>query len=152
MLLQLDWTLPVMIVMFLVFAWLLNLVFFGPVTRVLAERQALVGQQQERANAALQQAQDLQADYERRLKAAHGQAQDAIQAAIKEAEAKRQSLLDGVKADMAKDLAGARDAIHQERNAAMATLQGEVGQFAELIKRKVVGGSPAYSSAGGNDA
>lgn len=150
--LELNLTLLVQMGLFLVFAWLLNLVFFLPVTRVVEERKAYLAGQQEKADQALKQAQDLQADYEARLKAAHTQTQEAIQAAVKEAEAKRQALLESVKRDVEQEVVSARASIRTERAEALASLQGEVGQFTDLIKRKVLGGAPAYSSAGGHES
>ena len=149
--LTLNLTLPVMMVLFLVFAWLMNLVFFRPVVKKLQERQDFIRKQHEQAQAATQKVADLQADYEARLKTAHTQAQDAIQTAIKEAEGKRQALLAGIKTEVDAEVEAARKSIQTERANAVASLQGEVGQFAELIKRKVMGGSPAFSSAGGNE-
>lgn len=150
--LTLNLTLPVMMVLFLVFAWAMNLVFFRPVTRILQERQDYIRKQTDEANAAVQKVTDLQADYDTRLKAAHTQAQEAIATAVKEAEAKRQAHLESVKADVDKQVADARKSVQAERAAAVASLQSEVGQFTELIKRKVTGGSPAYSSAGGSES
>lgn len=150
--LEINLTLPIMMVLFLIFAWLMNLVFFGPVSKVLEERREYVANQQAQAAAALAQVTGLQADYDTRLKAAHAQAQEAIQTAAREAEAKRQALLDAVKSDIEKEVADARASIQAERSAAVASLQAEVGQFTDLIKRKVMVGSPAYSSAGGNEA
>lgn len=148
--LEFNLTLPIMMVLFLVFAVLMDMLFFRPVSNVLEKRREYVKEQQEKAAAATRQVQDLQADYEARLKAAHGQAQDAIQTAIKEAEAKRQALLDQVRGEVAAEVATARQSIQSERTGAIASLQSEVGSFADLIKRKVLGGSPAYSSAGGD--
>lgn len=150
--LDINLTLPIQIVLFLIFAWLMNQVFFRPVTRVLEERQDYLRQQQEQADAALGQAEALQADYETRLKAVHSQSQDTIQAAIKEAEARRQAELAGVQAQVAAEVESARAAIRAEREEAVRRLEGEVGSFAELIKRKVLGGAPAYSAARGTDA
>lgn len=150
--LEFNLTLPIMMGLFLIFAWLMNLVFFGPVAKVLEERREYVANQQAQAKAALQQVHDLQADYDSRLKVAHAQAQEAIQGAAREAEAKRLALLEAMKHDVDKEVADARASIQAERAAAVASLQAEVGQFTDMIKRKVMGGSPAYSSAGGNEA
>ena len=150
--LSINLTLPVMMVLFLVFAWLMNLVFFRPVTRILQERQDYIRKQTDEAHAAVQKVNDLQADYDARLKAAHTQAQEAIATAVKEAETKRQALLESIKVEVDKQVEDARKSVQAERAAAVASLQAEVGQFTELIKRKVTGGSPAYSSAGGSES
>ena len=150
--LNLNLTLFVQMGLFLLFAVLLNQVFFKPVTRVLEERKEHVDRQAAAATDALKQVQELQADYDAKLKGAHSQAQEAIQAAIGEAERKRQSLIDAVKLDIANEVESARASIQSERAQALNTLQGEVGTFSEAVKRKVLSGSPAHSGAGGNQA
>ena len=152
MLLSIDWTLPIVMVMFLVYAVLMNQLFFGPVTRALAARKAHVKEQQAQAAAALAQAHTLQADYASKLKDAQGQAAKAIQAALKASEGRRQALLEQVKGEVAAEVATARTSIQAERDAALASLSGEVSAFSESIKRKVVGGTPALSSTGGHES
>jgi F-type H+-transporting ATPase subunit b len=146
--LEIDWTLPIVTAMFLVFAVLMNQVFFKPVTRVLAARQDHIKQMHEAAQAALAEAKGLQADYATRLSVAQGQAQEAIQAALKESEGRRQALLESVKDEVAKDVDSARASIQAERDAAIAALNNEVGAFSDTIKRKVLGGAPALSTGG----
>ena len=146
--LDINLTLPIMMVMFLVFAVAMNAVFFGPVTRVLAERRAHILRQQNQADEAIQQAQGLQASYEARLKDARLQAQDALQVVLKESDSRRQAMLEGVKAEIATDLEAARASIQAERNTAIASLHTEVNNFSESIKRKVSGSSPALSGSG----
>lgn len=150
--LDIDWTLPIVTVMFLVFSVLMNMLFFGPVTRTLAARRDHVKGLQDQAAQALAEAQALQADYTERLRGAQVQAHDAIQQALKESEGRRQALLDAVKAEVSRDIESARASIQQERDAAMAALSGEVGTFSDSIKRKVMGGAPALSSTGGHDS
>jgi F-type H+-transporting ATPase subunit b len=150
--LNINLTLVVQMVLFLIYAVLLNQVFFKPVTRVLTERKAHIDRQTAQATDALKQVQELQANYDAKLKAAHAQAQEAIQAAIGEADKKRQALIDSVKLDIHREVDTARQSIQSERSAALATLESDVGQFSEAIKRKVLSGSPAYSGAGGNEA
>jgi F-type H+-transporting ATPase subunit b len=146
--LEINLTLPIMMVMFLVFAITMNAVFFGPVTRALEARRAHVAEQQERSAQAIAESKTMQADYETRLKAAQVQAHEAIAAAMKEAEGRRQTLLEQVKADVAKDIEAARVSIREERDRAVAGLSGEVTAFSDLIQRKVLTSTQAPSLAG----
>jgi F-type H+-transporting ATPase subunit b len=148
--LQIDLTLPIMMILFIVFAWLMKLVFFGPVTRVLAERQAYLEGAQAQANTSLAKLAELQEAYDNRLKAAHAAAQSAIHSAILEAETKRQGLIKQVSNDVADQVAEARSSIQEERSRAIAALGSEVGQFSDLITRKVLGAELAGSAAGGS--
>jgi F-type H+-transporting ATPase subunit b len=145
--LEINLTLPIMTVMFLVFAIGMNLVFFGPVTRALEARKAHIASQQAAAAASVEAARALQLDYETRLKAAQVEAQAAIQAALKAAEANRQVLLGEVKAEVAGELSAARATIRLERDHAMAALAGEAGGFSDLIQRKVLGEAAPASLA-----
>jgi F-type H+-transporting ATPase subunit b len=150
--LNINLTLLVQLGLFLIYAVLLNQVFFKPVTRVLTERKEHIDRQTAMATDALKQVQELQANYDAKLKGAHASAQEAIQAAIGEADTKRHALIDAVKLDISKEVDSARQSIQAERATALATLAGDVGQFSEAIKRKVLSGSPAYSGTGGSDA
>lgn len=146
--LELNLTLPIMMVMFLAFAVVLNTVFFGPVMAALDARKAHVEGQQERAAQAVAEAKMMQADYETKLKAAQAQSHEAIQSAMKEAEGRRQVLLAQVKAEVAKEVEAARGSIREERDRAIAGLTGEVSAFSDMIQRKVLVGaapSPAYA-------
>lgn len=149
--LEINLTLPIMMVMFLLFAIAMNAVFFGPVTRALEARKAYVAEQTDRASQALAESKTMQADYETRLKAAQVQAHEAIAAAMKEAEGKRQALLEQVKADVAKEVEAARASVREERDRAVAGLAGEVSAFSDLIQRKALTNAPAptYAQQGG---
>lgn len=149
--LDIDLTLPIVTVMFLVFAVLMNQVFFGPVTRTLAARKDHIKQLSDAATAALEEAKGLQADYASKLAASQNQAQEIIHAALAESEARRNALLESVKAEVAGEIESARDSIRSERDAALAALSGEVGAFSDVIKRKVMVAAPALSSTGGQE-
>jgi F-type H+-transporting ATPase subunit b len=144
--LDLNITTLIQMGLFLIFAVLMNQVFFGPVTRVLSERRDHLHQQELAAKAALEQAQALQADYEQKLKAAHGESQHTIQTAIRDAELKRQALLESVKQDVLHELEAARASIRSERDKALQSLQGEVKPLSDLIKQKVQAASPALAT------
>lgn len=146
--LEINLTMPIMMVMFLAFAVALNAVFFGPVMAALDARKAHIDSQNERTSQATAEAKMMQADYETKLKAAQAQSHDAIATAMKEAEGRRQALLEQVKAEVAKEIEVARASIREERDRAVAGLAGEVGAFSDMIQNKVlVGAAPAPANA-----
>lgn len=144
--LELNLTLVVQMVIFMVFAALMNAVFFRPVTKVLEERRAYVASKHAQAKQDLSAIQALQDDYETRLKASRLEAQEAIQAAVGEAEKQRQALLASVKTEVDRQISAARETIRAEREAALAELSGDVSQLATLIARKA-GGEPVGATA-----
>lgn len=151
--LDLNLTLLIQMALFLVFAGIMNVIFFKPVTKVLEERRAFVAGKHAQAKQDLDQIQALQQDYETRMKAARVEAQEAIAAAVAEAESKRQALLTSVKAEVGAQIESARQSIRSERDAALNELSGDVSALANLIARKA-GAEPAAVSAsrGGNEA
>lgn len=151
--LDLNLTLWIQMALFLVFAGIMNVLFFRPVTKVLAERRAYVAAKHAEAKQDLSQIQALQQDYDTRMKAARVEAQEAIASAVAEAESKRQVLLTSVKAEVGEQIESARKTIRAERDAALNELAGDVSALATLIARKA-GSEPAAATAtrGGNEA
>lgn len=150
--LSLNPTLWIQMALFLVFAGLMHVVFFKPVTRVLAERKAYVARHHAEAHEDLRRIQVLQEDYEARLKAARVEAQEAIQAAVAAAEAKRAVMMTEAKAEVATQVAGARAAIREEKDAALAALSEDVQALASLVARKVNATPVASGARGGSEA
>lgn len=150
--LELNLTLLVQMAIFLVFAGLMNVLFFRPVTKVLEERRAYVANKHAQAKQDLSQIQSLQDDYEKRLKEARLEAQGAIQAAVLDAERQRQTLLTSVKAEVDQQIMAARSTIRAERDAALAELSGDVSQLAGLISRQVGAESVVATASHGADA
>lgn len=151
--LDLNLTLWIQMALFLVFAGIMNALFFRPVTKVLEERRAYVATKHAEAKQDLSQIQALQQDYDTRMKAARVEAQEAIASAVAEAESKRQVLLTSVKAEVGEQIESARKTIRAERDAALNELAGDVSALANLIARKA-GAEPAAVTAtrGGNEA
>ena len=145
--LELNLTMVIQMALFLVFATLMNVIFFRPVTKVLKERQAYIEDTHAKAKQDLAQIQVLQNDYETRLKAARLEAQEAIQTAVGEAEKQRQELLASVKTEVEQQISTARETIRAERDAVLTELSGDVSQLATLIAHKA-GLEPAVVSQG----
>lgn len=148
--LDINLTLPVMMVMFLLFALAMNGIFFAPVTGALEARKAHIAGARAQAEESIRQADALQADYQARLKVAQGQSHEAIHQAMSDAEGKRLALVEGVRLEVQSEIAAARDAIRVEKDLAIASLTHEVGAFSELIKRKALAPSAALSPTGRN--
>lgn len=145
--LDLNLTLVIQMVLFLLFAGLMNAVFFRPVTKALEERRAFIANKHGQATRDLQQIQTLQQDYEARLKGARLEAQAAIQAAVGDAEGKRNALLASVKGELDQQIARAREEIRAERDSALAELSGDVHQLAALIARRVAGEAASVAAS-----
>lgn len=145
---EFNWTLPVVLVMFLAYAVALNLVFFAPVRRALAARAAHLASEADAAKLALAEAAKLQDDYLARLKAAQAEAASVASQSMVAAEAQRSALLEGVKAELASQAEQGQAAIRQEAEAARASLLGEVDGFAQQIAGKALAPAKVAAATG----
>ena len=147
--LNVDWTLPVMMILFMAFSWLMNRIFFVPVARVMKERDAHVAALKGHADAAIAETLSLQSDFDARLREAHHRAQEAIHAAVRAAESRRRAAIEQSRLEVADQIHQSRAAIAKERDDALARIEGEIGGVSEVIQRKVLGAQVAVSATGG---
>ncbi|MBI6545908.1 MAG: hypothetical protein HY692_03880, partial [Cyanobacteria bacterium NC_groundwater_1444_Ag_S-0.65um_54_12] len=91
--LSFNLTIVLQMVGFLVFAYLLNLLFFKPIIAHIAARNRYLVEQQATAIQLLKEAQELQSAHEERLQVAQREAQLSLDAAVREAQEQRTKLL-----------------------------------------------------------
>jgi F-type H+-transporting ATPase subunit b len=134
-----DATLPLMALQFLLLTAVLNVVFFKPLSKVLAERQEYVNGNNTEARERLDKTKRLAQEYDEKLSSSRRQAQSIVadaqaaaqkQAAQQVAEAQRrlqeQSMI-------------AQQALEQQKQTAFAQLEREVGPLSQQILSKLLG-------------
>jgi len=150
--LSFNLTLIVQMVSFLLFAWLFNQVFFRPVVQHIAAREKYIADQQATAERLIDQARKTRQEHDRRLREAQAQAQAAVDAAVKEAQARRSERLAKARTEALELVTKARVQIGQERHDALAKLRGEVEGIAAAIADKVLSTGAASRSREGAQA
>jgi F-type H+-transporting ATPase subunit b len=136
--LALNMTLVVMMFLFLLFAWAMNMVFFRPVSKVLEERQEHIRKQQSLAADALRQARGLELNYENRIEASRQSALETVQKAQATVSAERQTRLEEAKGIGRQRIEQAKTAIAQDYQQAQGTLNEQAQQLQHDIIRKVL--------------
>ena len=114
------------------FAW-------GPITAALAERESTIEESMTRAERALAEAKQLQADNEAARRDAERQAQTILREAKEQADAQRAADIDKTKAEVERLQEAARADIEREKQQALSELRSEVASLAVGAAEKILG-------------
>jgi len=137
-LLNLDRSLIIQAVNFLLLLLLLYRFLYRPLLRALESRSAAIKEQLEEAQAAREGAQRQLADSEARLREARAEAQAAREAAQREAQELRERLTAQAREEASRLVASARAEIEQDVRRAKAELREEVGDLAVAIAERLI--------------
>lgn len=137
-LIELNRTLLIQLVNFLVLLGLLYVVAYKPLLGTLAARSAAIKQQLAEAEAARQQAQRQLAEFEARLQAAQAEAQALRDRALREATEMRERLTAEARREATRLLESARTEIEQSVRRARAELRAQVGTLAVEIAERLI--------------
>lgn len=138
---HIDLTLIVEVVLFLLFLWVLNMVFYQPLVRIFQQRAERVEAGLRAAEESQRRAEETQREVQRQLDQARQEAQGLMAAAHKEADAERRTLMEQAKGEADTLLQSAREDIQRERDAAVDQVRRETGAIAILVASKAVGTS-----------
>ena len=111
---------------------------FGPVKKIMDERQAEIEKNISDAEEAKTAAEGLKAEYEEKLKSAKKEAESILTTASKNALLKEEEILKGASEKASAILEKAENEIAMERRAALEGLKGEVSEIATSIAAKII--------------
>jgi F-type H+-transporting ATPase subunit b len=136
---DLDATLPLMAVQFLVLAAILNAIFYKPLTKAIDERSEYIRNNQKEARERLSKAQTLAQEYERK----RGEALRESQAIVAQAQADAQKIAAEQIAQAQKEAQQAREQtqkeIDQQKQEALRSLEQQVDTLSRQILEKLLG-------------
>jgi F-type H+-transporting ATPase subunit b len=139
MIFNLNGTLVVFVISFLIFMWLLNELFLKPVGQTIEKRGKLIEGELDAGKGARAEAQQLLEKYEDDLKRIRSEAQSVITKATEDANKERIAQLERIAADGQKQLDKAKAEIATERERLIDALVAEEAALVETITRKVLG-------------
>lgn len=128
------------IAVFLLFV-ALSYILFNPVRDMLKKRQEMVQETKDTANREKDDALQMKAEYEARLKNAEAEAEEILSQARKRALKNERVILDEAKEEAARIIANANVQIELEKKKAMDDLKQEVISIATMMAGKVVAAS-----------
>jgi len=136
---DLDATLPVMAIQFLLLVAILNVTFFKPLTQAIDERDSYVRGSLAEAKERLSKSEELVRQYGQELAAARKAAQETLLHAQAEANKLRNQQIAATMAEGQAKVDAAKAEIEQQRQAAAAALNAEVEALSQQILRKLLG-------------
>jgi F-type H+-transporting ATPase subunit b len=136
---DLDATLPIMAVQFLLLIALLNEIFFKPLTKVIDDRNDYVRGNLSEAKERLQKSEDMAKQYEQELVSTRRATQEAIATAQAEANRLRNEQITVAQAESQVLVSQAKTEIDQQKQAASESLDTQVDALSRQILNKLLG-------------
>jgi F-type H+-transporting ATPase subunit b len=134
-----DLSLVVVIVLFIVFAFILRAILFKPIGHVLDERQALTEGAMHEARASSRRYENSLADYEATVRQARAESYRKLEQERALALERRRALIEQAKQQSAEEIDRAKAEINQQAQQARAILESEARQIAQQISRTLLG-------------
>jgi F-type H+-transporting ATPase subunit b len=138
---NINLTLIVQIVMFLLLLWVLNRLLYKPLGTMFTERTRRIEQGLAAAEQSRLQAEETQRQIQKQLDQARVDAQEILRQANRAADTMRESLTQEARAEAETIVRRAQAEIQRERQAAIADLRRQAGDLAILAASRVVGQS-----------
>jgi F-type H+-transporting ATPase subunit b len=132
-------SLVVVLILFMLFIFVLNRLLFGPVGRVLDERDRLVEADVNQARAAGRRSERKLSEYEFAIRTARTDGYRMMERGRAKAIQERQALIDDAKKAAAADIERARAEIENQAKQARSQLEADARTVAEQISRTLLG-------------
>ena len=126
------------VVVFALFAWILSRFAWGPLLKIVDDREKTIREQVDSAQLAAAEAKDLLAQHQEILKGAGREREEILQKALKEAEQVRGELVTKARADADQVLARTREQMGREKDQAIAQLRAQVADIAVEAASRIV--------------
>ena len=134
-----DATLPIMALQFLLLTYILNLVFYKPLTKALDERDAYVRENEVDARERLSKAEKLVKEYELQIAGARRESQSILEQAQADAKNINAQKTAEAQQQVQSEREKAAQEIQQQKDAAMQSLEQQVDALSRQILEKLLG-------------
>lgn len=132
-------TLPLMAIQFLLLTALLNVVFFKPLSKALADRQDYINGNTTEARERLDKAKRLAQEYDEKLSSSRRQAQTIVSDAQTDAQKKAAQQLAEAQSRVQGLAMVAQQELEQQKQSAFSQLEKEVDSLSKQILSKLLG-------------
>ena len=136
---ELNWTLLVQLITFLLSVWILNLILFRPVLNILNARSARISEAQDKAKGLIANGEGFVADYEVRMRNTKIEAMALKTEIRKEAAEESGRLIDGARSQAESIVGEIRASISTELERVRQDLEPELGSLANEIAEQILG-------------
>ena len=139
MLLEINFTLVLFAVSFLIFIYLLNLTLYKPVGKIIEARKSFIDGDYTKAKGSTESANNLLEDYKKEIKQARQEAQNIINETIAKEQKVKEENISRLLDTLNKEKDQALKQIRLEKEEAMKKLQSQIKSLVDLITNKVLG-------------
>ncbi|MCF8051189.1 MAG: ATPase [Desulfobacterales bacterium] len=136
---NIDGSLFIQIANFLVLIWILNIVVYRPIRKILIERNERIGGLEKGIENRLKDAQEKDEEFSRGIREARAQGVKEKDALIEEAAAEEKQIIAKINKKAQADLAAVRSQIEKDIDEVRSALQSQVDDFARAIGQKILG-------------
>lgn len=123
---------------FLVLLWLLRQYLFDPISKILEERGTRIKQKMDEAERHSLEMKTMRDEYEQRIAKIETEARDRIQAAMKEAQAAKEEMLDTARTEAEKLIARGKSEAYREKQKALVEMRDQIADLAIQAASRVV--------------
>jgi len=134
-----DWTVLIQIVNFLFLVFMMNILLFKPIRKMLLERKAKIGGLEDSIDSTQKEATSQDEAFAKGLKEARGKGLKEKEALLQEASDEEKVIIGKINDKAQADLAEVREKIAADTGAVKAKLTEEVDGFADIISEKILG-------------
>jgi F-type H+-transporting ATPase subunit b len=136
---EINWTVWVQLVNFLILIFVLNLICFKPIRNMLSARKSKIDGLNSRIDSAGKEAQEKDLAFDRGLKAARSKGQAEKEALMQVAGDEEKAIIAKINERAREDLAAVKDQISKDMDAVKSALEKDVESFADAITQKILG-------------
>ena len=139
MLLEINFTLVLFAVSFLIFIYLLNLTLYKPVGEVIESRKKLIDGEYAHAKELTQKANEMLETYKNKIKDTRHESHIIIQDVTKQAQKLKEEKISQLLATLNKEKEESFKKIEEEKKTVMQKLEKEIKILTDLITNKILG-------------
>jgi F-type H+-transporting ATPase subunit b len=126
------------VLLFVLFAWILGKFAWGPLLKIVHERETTIREQVDSAQQAAAEAKGLLAQHQEMLRQAGREREEILKKAVKEADQVRTDLVGQARADADQVVARSREQMQREKDQAIAELRAQVADIAVEAASRIV--------------
>jgi len=139
MLLQFDATVIFIAISFIIFAFIMQALFYGPIAKIRKDRQAYIDNKNKAAAADLQQAEDLKSQHEAEIANARLIASKQVANSTNEANKEKNISLQETSIEISQKINAAKEEINKDKANVKSSLKSDVIALANMITTKILG-------------
>ncbi len=136
---DINWTVSIQIINFLVLIFVLNMVLYKPIRKILKERKAKVEGLSQGIQSATQQAEEKDHAFDQGLRDARTRGQREKETMLQEAAREEREIVGKIMDQAREDLTAVKSKIGKDVDAVKAALERDVDAFADAITQKILG-------------